>query len=344
MEVVSEDGDSVRIDWDSSTVIGRRLGLGLRRSSSADRTVSRRHLSLRLAGYDREVGGSVDGGRVFFEVIGRNPVLVCSGGGGEKARVYRNSEKGELRAGDRFSLSLTNPSFWVLKRREEGEEAVDQRVLDAVERRERRTSERKAKVEARGSEGNDEAVGGELELELGALDVSQIDPIKEFGFLVEGHELDHYPRHKIRPAKEWNWLLEEQGGNSDDDDRLTDEGSSPKRNKGGKKNRRGGDYEDEEWTGEIEEENDTVGIGNARRSRHSTRSKDPKRPRNDDLAGTKKPVKGRDVNCRKDEDDDDEEDDTLGGFIVNDGDGDEAYEEESEEEEEFDDEEEDADE
>lgn len=162
--------------------------------------------------------------------------------------------------------------------------------------------------------------------------------------MVEGHEFDHYPRHKIRSAKEWNWFLEEQGGNSDDDDRLTDEGSSPKRNKVGKKNKRGGDYEDEEWTGEIQEENDTVGIGNARRSRHSTRSKDPKRPRNDDLAGTKKPVKGRDVNCRKDEDDDEEEDDTLGGFIVNDGDDDEAYEEESEEEEEFDDEEEDADE
>ncbi|URE00897.1 hypothetical protein MUK42_20478 [Musa troglodytarum] len=340
MEVVSEEGDSVRIDWDSSTVIGRRLGLGLRRSSSADRTISRRHLSLRLAGYDREVGGSVDGGRVFFEVIGRNPVLVCSGGGGEKTRVYRNSEKGELRAGDRFSLCLTNPSFWVLKRRKEGEEAVDQRVLDAVERR---TLERKAKVEARGSEGNDEAVGGELELELGALDVSQIDPIKEFGFLVKGHEFDHYPRQKMRSAKEWNWFLEEQGGNSDDDDKLTDEGSNPKRNKSGRKNKRGGDYEDEEWTGELEEEKDTVGIGNARRSRHSTRSKDPKRPRKDDLAGTKKPVKGKDVNPRKDEDDD-EEDDTLGGFIVNDGDDDEAYEEESEEEEEFEDEEEDDDE
>ncbi|RZR86982.1 hypothetical protein BHM03_00014276 [Ensete ventricosum] len=310
MEVVSEDGDSVRIDWDSSTVIGRRLGLGLRRSSSADRTVSRRHLSLRLAGYDREAGGSVAGGSVFFEVIGRNPVLVCSRGGGEKTRVYRNSEKGELRSGDRFSLSLTNPSFWVLKSREEGEEAVDQRVLDAVER--------KAKVEARGSEGNDEAVGGELELELGALD---------FGFLVKGHEFDHYPRHNIRSAKEWNWFLEEQGGNnSDDDDKLTDEGST-------KKNRRGGDYEDEEWTGEIEEEKDTAGTGNARRSRHSTRSQDPKRPRKDDLAGTEKPVKGRDVNRRNDEDDDEEEDDTLGGFIVNDGDDDEASEEELEEEE-----------
>lgn len=168
MEIESEDGATIPIERGSPTEIGRRPGLGLRRPSPPDRTVSRRHLSLRLAGGDSD--DSKDGPKVLFEVIGRNPVVVCGCDGTWRPRVYRNSEKGELRDGDRLSLSLKNLSFWVLRRRG----AVEQKVIDAVARREKRTSERKKKERKTAIE----AVNGDLEQELAALDASQIDPIK----------------------------------------------------------------------------------------------------------------------------------------------------------------------
>lgn len=175
MEIESADGAAIPIERDSSTAIGRRPDLGLRSPSPPDRTVSRRHLSLLLVGGSDD---SEDGPRVLFEVIGRNPVVVCGCGGTRRPRVYRNSEKGELRDGDRLSLSLKNLSFWVLRRRGSAPGAVEQKVIDAVARREKRTSERKKKERKTTIEAEEEAVSGDLERELAALDASQIDPIK----------------------------------------------------------------------------------------------------------------------------------------------------------------------
>uniref|UniRef100_J3N4J6 Uncharacterized protein n=1 Tax=Oryza brachyantha TaxID=4533 RepID=J3N4J6_ORYBR len=76
--------------------------------------------------------------RVAFEVVGRNPVVVRSRGGGGR-------EAGELRDGDGVALSLRAPSFWSVRRRRRGSKRgdVEAEVLDAVERRERHTRERK---------------------------------------------------------------------------------------------------------------------------------------------------------------------------------------------------------
>uniref|UniRef100_A0A6V7QQ07 FHA domain-containing protein n=1 Tax=Ananas comosus var. bracteatus TaxID=296719 RepID=A0A6V7QQ07_ANACO len=184
--------------------------------SSSDRTVSRRHLSLRHDEFELQ-----------FEVIGRNPIVVRSANGGGD-RVYRNSEKGELKRGDRVSLSLKTPFFWVVRRvggrGEEGE--VDRAVLDAVERREKRTLERRRRREEEeaarapiyGGEVDDEVFNAGLESDLAHLDLPKLIHA-EFGFIVMGHEFDNYPKQKIRPMKSWNWYLEEpREKNSDEEE------------------------------------------------------------------------------------------------------------------------------
>ncbi|KAG1330178.1 troponin T, skeletal muscle [Cocos nucifera] len=327
MELEAEDGTRIPIERCSKTEVGRGSELGFG-PYAADRAVSRRHLSLRLLG---PAGDDSSGDfRVSFEVTGKNPILVCRSGGGDK-RVYRNLERGELRAGDRFSLSLKNPSFFVLRRRE-GVGEVEKRVLDAVERRERRTlerrlekerKERKARAEAPGGEGDED---GGLELLLGSLDVFQIDPVREFGFLVRGHEFDNYPKQKIRPIGDWNWFLEDPGGDSDDDDEATcPRGKVKRRKKIG-----GGGSDDDNWSGESEKEKVLVAkFGGSRRPCYSTRSKDAKK-RHSDASGGGHPALLKGVKAQKGEDiEEDEEDETLGGFIVDD----EEVEGEEEEEE-----------
>lgn len=169
MELESEDGTTIPIQFGVETVIGRELGLGFG-PSSTDRTVSRRHLSLRL------INDPIEKFRAGFEVIGKNPIWVCAEADGGR-RIYKNSEKGELRAGDKVSLSLKKPSFWVVKRRgEENEEDEEKRrVLDAVERREKRTLERRREKAVRAKE---EVFEDEDDEEIGNVDVSQIDPVK----------------------------------------------------------------------------------------------------------------------------------------------------------------------
>ncbi|XP_010925461.1 uncharacterized protein [Elaeis guineensis] len=341
MELEAEDGTRIPMERCSKTEVGRgpELGFG---PSAADRTVSRHHLSLHLLGPAGDDAGCDDSGgdfRVSFEVTGKNPILVCRSGSGDK-RVYRNSEKGELRAGDRFSLSLKNPSFFVLRRREREGEAVEveKRVLDAVERRERRTverrmeKERRARAEAPGGEGHEEDSDGGLEVVLGSLDVSQIDPVREFGFLVRGHEFDNYPKQKIRPIGDWNWFLEDPGGDSDDDE-LTNEATSPRGKVRRRKKKGGRGSDDENWSGESEEEKVLVAkFGSSKRPSYSTRSKDAKKRRSD-ASGGRHPAMPKGVKAQKDEDiEEDEEDETLGGFIVDDEE--EEGEEEEEEEEE----------
>ncbi|KAF0901821.1 hypothetical protein E2562_006454 [Oryza meyeriana var. granulata] len=296
-------------------------------SSAADRTVSRRHVSLRLLG-----GGGEEEGehRVAFEVVGRNPVVVRSGGDG--SRVYRHGEAGELRDGDGLALSLRAPSsFWAVRRRSKGGEGeVEAEVLDAVARRKRRTRERKERERRAAEEtmevtaDEDAASSGELDAEAEDLkfDLASIDPVREFGFLSMGHEFDNYPKGRIRPPKDWNWFLEEVKRSSDDED---DEGGKIKGRGANKKNK--GQREDEDWTGESEDETDSLSRGpSVKRSKYITRSKEPKKPRKE-----KSEIKVKNKNVG---DEVDEEDETLGGFIVNE---DDEPMEELIEEEEFDD-------
>lgn len=308
MELENAVGTTIPINDDSATDIGRNLGLGFL-LSSPDRTVSRRHLSLRPTA----------GPRVSFHVLGRNPIVVHEADTGAE-RIYKNSESGELSVGDELSLSLKNPSFLVLnwrsgeEQQQEDEEDVEKRrILDAVERRERRTLERRS------------AKRDEEEFDLGSedLDLSEVDPVKEFGFLVKGHEFDQYPKGMAVDFKHWNWFLEEPRKNTDEDDGSDDDVTRSKGKRRAKKKDHGVD-EDEEWTGESEEDKViVVKGGSSKRPKYSTRSKGPKKPH-------------KDVKARKDgvdNDDEDEEDETLGGFIVDeDEEEQEANEEESEEE------------
>ncbi|KAI9109338.1 hypothetical protein K1719_019682 [Acacia pycnantha] len=50
-------------------------------------------------------------------------------------------------------------------------------------------------------------------LDIEDIDVSGIDPVKVFGFVVMGREFDHYPKNMIRNVKSWNWFLEEPSKN-----------------------------------------------------------------------------------------------------------------------------------
>uniref|UniRef100_A0A0D3GHY4 Uncharacterized protein n=1 Tax=Oryza barthii TaxID=65489 RepID=A0A0D3GHY4_9ORYZ len=283
-------------------------------------------------------------------VVGRNPVVVRSvGGGGGGSRVFRRGEAGELRDGDGLALSLRSPSsVWAVRRSSskggDGDGDVEAEVLDAVARRERRTRERKererrAAEEAMEVTADEEAAvaaeaasNGDSDAEAEDLnfDLASIEPVREFGFLSMGHEFDKYPKGRIRPPKDWNWFLEEVRKGSDDED---DEGGKFKGKGANKKNE--GQREDEDWIGESEDKKDSLSRGSSvKRSKYVTRSKEPKKPRKEK---TETKDKNKNSGDEVDEgDEDDEEDETLGGFIVNEED--EPMEEVSEEEEdEFDD-------
>ncbi|KAL5226116.1 hypothetical protein ABZP36_012755 [Zizania latifolia] len=343
LELEVEGGGSrapVSLSGDSPEAVLGRGDLGST-ATAADRTVSRRHVSLRFLGG----GGEGEPPRVAFEIVGRNPVVVRSAGG---SRVYRRGEAGELRDGDGLALSLRAPSFWEVRRSKGGVAEPEPEVLDAVARRERRTRERKEKEKERRAveeamevAADEEAVpadaasGGELDAEAEDLksDLASIDPVREFGFLSMGHEFDSYPKGRIRPPKDWNWFLEEARRSSDDEDDVVSKKGGRLKGKGMIKKDEG-QHEDEDWTGESGDEKDSLSRGpSVKRSKYVTRSKEAKKPRKE-----KSGDKGGDKNAGDEEDEEDEEDETLGGFIVNEED--EPMEELSEEEE-FDDDNED---
>ncbi|TVU07928.1 hypothetical protein EJB05_41306 [Eragrostis curvula] len=330
--VVSLSGDAPAAD------LGRgNLGHG---GKNGDRTISRRHVSLRLLD-----GGGEPG--VAFEVVGRNPVVVrrsSNGGDASISCVFRRDETGELRSGDALSLSLKAPLFWAV-RRKDGDGEVEASVLDAVARRERRTRERKERDRLAAEEAMEVTIEEEEKGEAGSevegleIDLASIDPVKEFGFLSMGHEFDSYPKGRIRPPKDWNWFLEEIKRSSDDEDDEVSNGRGRSKSRGGNKKKKNGEGEDEDWTDESEDEKESLSRGpSVKRTKYVTRSKDPKKPR-------KENSKAKSGNNRNEDEDveeqEDEEDETLGGFIVNEED--EAMDElsEEEEEEDFDDEDDD---
>ncbi|KAG7577146.1 SMAD/FHA domain superfamily [Arabidopsis thaliana x Arabidopsis arenosa] len=189
---------------------------------------------------------------------------------GKKIQTLRKSETVEIAAGDRFCVSGNLPIWFTLKRRDE---VMEERALDH----------------------------GEIELD--------IDPVKEFGFLVIGKEFDQYPKSRVRDIKQWEWFLEDSTNRNSDDD---EDGDKKVRKGLGKKRGRKNGNEDDDWSVESDEDKELM-VKSKRvvTPTYSTRSKKTKKDINasSTCSGAQTKQRGRvDV-----EDDDDE---TLGGFIV----------------------------
>ncbi|XP_057459201.1 double-strand break repair protein mus-23 [Lotus japonicus] len=231
--------------------------------------------------------------RVSFQVIGNNPIWVSTttNHGGATLKLFRKFDEGHLELGDRFSLSGKAPFWFHFK--EKGPIAEPELNSDQV------------------------------------VDVSGIDPVKEFGFLVIGHEFDQYPKGVIRNAKDWEWFLEEPSKDSEDDEDFEERRKMRRKRKSFK------DNEDDKWTGDSEDDRVVVAkTGKGKIPKYTTRSKDRKGPNKEAIGSSNsKRKKAVSVNetVEKDEEDDDE---TLGGFIVTDEEEDEEEENDGDEEEE----------
>ncbi|KAK3018691.1 hypothetical protein RJ639_003122 [Escallonia herrerae] len=321
MEIRGKDGPKALLNEGSRTEFGRGLVL-----DSNDRTVSRRHISLQLHSSDLK-----DGTRAVFEVIGKNPIWVHNHGSGE-IRVYKRFERGEMEDGDAFCLSAKKAIWFTVKKIDSTGE-----IKGSV------TRELGVENELADSLQSSHGLEEFEELQLESVDVSHIDPVKEFGFIVLGKEFDSYPKKMIRDPENWDWFLEEHGENSEDE-----EAGKKERRKGGRRKRKKGEgVDDDEWTGDSEEDKElTTSLRKAQRSKYSTRSKDRyktiKDTRTNRKSRQKKSTPAKDSDIDDDEEGGDEDDDTLGGFIVDDEEDEVENEEDEyeEEEEDFDEDEE----
>lgn len=220
-----------------------------------------------------------------------------------------------MEAGDKFCVSAKYPVWFTVKRVDFG----GKRELNGVKEVDLEDS-----LESRCEiiDGND--------LEPEFVDISDIDPVKEFGFLVMGHEFDRYPKKMIKDMKVWDWFIEEHVEESEDDEFQN------RRKRGRRKRKKGDENDDEEWTGESEEDKEQItSTKKVPRPKYSTRSKDRAKPGKKAHLISKGTV--TDVKTT-DEDEEDEDDETLGGFIVDELDNEEDIdnnEDEDEEEEEF---------
>ncbi|KAL4574692.1 hypothetical protein LXL04_021528 [Taraxacum kok-saghyz] len=309
---LSKTGSKIRLEEGSETFdFGRELGF-----ISNDRAISRHHISFKL--HDDQT-------RVHFQVEGKNPVWVRNSKNDE-IKVYKRSEGGEMKSGDSFCVASKNPVWFNLKgigyKDEEDNESKSEISLD---------------------EAFTETSGIEYD-EIETSDISHIDPVKEFNFVVMGHEFDHYPKKMVRDIKNWDWFLEEDKQESDED-----EVSERKRKKNTRKRKKksGDDDDDDEvWTGESEEDVEMIKkMRNGPKPKYSTRSK--KQDKNKGSVGsTSKSAMDTTKKYANDDDGDDdgdgdEGDETLGGFIVDDEDVRQENNEDDEEEEFEDDEDED---
>ncbi|KAL6972704.1 hypothetical protein U1Q18_026877 [Sarracenia purpurea var. burkii] len=312
MEIVGEDGSKTLLKKGfNKRELGRGLGF-----DSKDHTISRRHVSFELQ-IDENEPRPNSRARVHFEVIGKNPMWVRASDSDE-IRVFRRPERGEMEAGDMFCVSAKKPIWFTLKRFGfEGEDESEfKRELENVNELAERSQR------SRGLRCDEDS-------ELDSIDVSGLDPVKEFGFIVMGHEFDHYPKKMIRHAKTWNWFLEEPKEDSEDDD-LSDT-KRKKFSRGKRKKAEGND--DGEWTGESEDDKEIITKSRkVQRPKYSTRSKDSNKLIKDTRI-TKRALQKKTIGANK-FDEEDKDDDTLGGFIVKDDDVEEQEIDESEEEEE----------
>lgn len=142
MEVVTENGAPTRILLGQNLEIGRAQGL-----DSSDKTVSRRHLSLSVAG---DTNGEET--RLQFEVLGRNPIYVHRDG---EVKIFRRFERGEMRKGDMLCVSGKNPVWYSVRTTEDCGEGVRQNVSEIE-------------------------LAAKLEIDSGVvdLDISGLDPVK----------------------------------------------------------------------------------------------------------------------------------------------------------------------
>ncbi|KAE7999091.1 hypothetical protein FH972_003571 [Carpinus fangiana] len=307
MELEYKDGSRIALQDGQKTVFGRGSGF-----HTDDRTVSRRHVLLG-AKTSGDKSGSQTGPKVSFEVVGKNPIWVRESGGGE-IRVFRRGEKGDAAPGDWLCFSGRTPAWFTVRGSGFGE--GEKRVL-----------------------GSENGMDANLRsgLEFDGAGVSEIDPVKEFGFLVMGHEFDHYPKQMIRDIKNWDWFLEERRRDSDDDD---DE-YLRKRGKRGlmRKRKKAEGNDDDDWTSESDDDKELVAkLRKVEKPKYSTRSKDSDKLDKEAEArknSSQKKTRGANKEYVENKNENDE---TLGGFIVVDDDveqGEEIDEDEEEEEEEF---------
>ncbi|KAA0036698.1 nucleolin 1 [Cucumis melo var. makuwa] len=252
------------------TIFGRGSGF-----ASKDRTISRRHILIEAKTSDNTNGAPMEP-KVSFEVIGRNPIWVRSSKNGE-IRTFRRSEKGKMAPGESFCVGGQEPIWFELNKITEFEEGK--------------------LVSSRSSDSDD-------------IDVSGIDPVKEFGFLVMGHEFECYGNRVIRDVKKWDWFLDGPSKDSHDDDE--DYERKKKRGVRGKR-KKGANSDDEDWTDENEDAVQMITkVQKSQRPKYSTRSKDRNKISNDQRKAAKS---NKDYDGEVEEDEDDE---TLGGFIVDD--------------------------
>ncbi|PWA48102.1 hypothetical protein CTI12_AA493100 [Artemisia annua] len=269
MELESENGSKITLPKNPNTPI--QLGRNSL-SQTPDKTVSRHHITLNY---------NTQKGILKFVVYGKNPIWVHEFDKDE-IKVYRRGDKGELKVGDSFCVG--GKDFVWFKVRE----------IDGVDE--------DLKMEL----GDD---FGEIGESLGGGHVTDVDdPVKEFGFVVMGHEFDNYPKKMIRDMRNW------------DCNRKAKKGKRRKRKKGGLND----DEDDDVWTGESEEDAELIKkLRNDPKPKYKTRSKDQKKSRKGASTSrsgtdtTKSSAMDVDV---EDDDDEDENDETLGGFIVDDED------------------------
>lgn len=302
MEIEGTDGSKTLLKPGSTIDFGRGFGF-----TSDDRTVSRRQILFQI--HNPPSDHHEDETEVSFEVVGRNPIWVYSNRDGE-VRTFRKFERGEMENGDMFCVSANKPIWFTLKR------------IDFVKK--------ELEMETQLAESLQSSlcpVG--IELDFGNVDISGIDPVQEFGFLVVGHEFDGYPKRMIREIKNWNWFIEDERAESDTDD------DSDRKGRKGRKRKKKGEGDDDEWTGESGDENELPTISKKLQgSKYITRSKDkPNAKRNKPSTQQKTRPSEEEY---EEEEDEDEEDETLGGFIVDDAEEGVEVGDEEEEEEEFD--------
>lgn len=306
MEIEGTDGSKTLLKPGSTREFGRGLGF-----TSDDRTVSRRQILFQI----HNPSDLEDETKVSFEVVGSNPIWVYSNRDGE-VRTFRRFERGEMENGDMFCVSANKPIWFTLK------------IVD-FENEDKRGAKKELEMEtqlAESLQSSSCSVGIELDFEN--VDISGIDPVQEFGFLVIGHEFDGYPKRMIREIKNWNWFIEDERAESD-----ADEDSDRKGRKGDRRKRKKkGEGDDDEWTGESEDEKELPTISKKLQgSKYSTRSKDKSNAKRN-KPFTQQKTRPSEEEYEEDEEED-EEDETLGGFIVDDV---EEEAEVGEEEEEFD--------
>ncbi|XP_023882784.2 uncharacterized protein LOC111995112 [Quercus suber] len=301
MEVEGEDGSKIVLqNAGDKVVFGRGFGF-----NTKDKTVSRRHVVFELAKSGESQTGS--NSKVLFEVVGKNPMWVREHGSGE-IRVFTKGEKGDVAEGDWLCfLSGKRPVWFAV--RESGSGEREKRVLES-------------------EIGLCESLGGGFEFDNGVhVEALDIDPVKEFGFLVMGHEFDHYPKQMFRDIRNWDWFLEEPKRDSDDDEYLEKSG---KRGVMKRRRKAAGNDDDDDFTGESGDDKELVAkLRKVDKPQYSTRSKDRDKPLKE-AKGCKNSLQ-KTTSGANEEDDDDE---TLGGFIVEEDDV-EQEEETDEDEEEF---------